>query len=271
MTCERAGYGTRIQARGRECTSFDTLLGFEMVSRRFTILPGSRWRLESVHTMRERDAFTRWPWPTGITSSKLELQRRCPSSVASRRWRRSEGRHGAAEDNGWDTARLSGGRICCSHCLAWRTAWLRRRWAQERMTRAECLTSRARDTRAYVLMPTMYPGANYVVRVLRSKREWPSRACRRTNVNSTSDACCGPQWSDRAQHADGRQALKTPRTSATTRPSSRTTLSLSLSLYHDNFGPRCSDWSWSVRLRTVPGYVTATVPLGGWRLHMSER
>ena len=227
---DRARYGTRIQTRAPECVSFDTVLGFETVSGRFTIFPGSRWRLESVRTTRERDALTGWPWPTRLTSSKLGLHRRCPSSAASCRWRHSESRLGAAEDEGWGSARLSGRRICCSHCLAWRAGWLRRRWPQERMTKQN---------------------ASIRVREILG-RTYLCRRCTRTRI--TSSACHGPQESGRAAHAGGRtliplparaaahygvsepststdeRALKSPRTSATTHYFSRTILSLSISL-----------------------------------------
>ena len=93
---------------------------------------------------RERRCIRR-PWPTRLTSSELELRRRCSSSVASHRWRRSESRLGVAERRRLRYAWLSGRRVCCSRCVArWGLSWLWRCWAQTTELAMQLTTLRVR-------------------------------------------------------------------------------------------------------------------------------
>ena len=156
---------------------------------------------------RERRCRRR-PWPPRLTSSELELRRRCSLSVASRRWRRSESQLGVAERR----------RLRC--CLAlWQACLLQSLRGSVRVLVVATLlssddrigdatndTSRARDVHE----------TEIVGRVQRFTMEWPSKARRRTNE------------------------LSSPHERAPPLVLFHVLLSLSPSLSHDNLGPRRS-------------------------------
>ena len=181
-----------------------------------TILLGSRWWLESVRAMREGAAQTWWPRPIRTNLMRRRLQQildGCSDALQQvaasfewlqrRRWRVSWG--GAAGSRVICVAGCEGGddkvsrRWCAPDVEATNTAWLRRGHSSQSRQRTISQNSEL--------------------------------------GRSKTGACCGSQWSGRAQHADGRtSSLVSANERHHTFFFAHYSLSLSLSLSHDNLG-----------------------------------
>ena len=130
-----------------------------------------------------------------------------------------------------------------------------------------CELASALAERFGIFAQTIYTGANYVEYVLRSTMEWPNHARRRTNANSTSGACCGQQWSGRAQHANGRTSPPVP-ANERHRTFFFTGVDLCVCARYTIIR---RFYSRMFKSSNDGGKLERLGPLGGWRLHMSER